>query len=69
MRSIVEKALQRIGGGSSIPFAVRFTDGTEYRSGDAVPAFTLVFREKLEILLRLRDFLTMRITQNEILVW
>jgi len=42
----VEKALRRIGDGSAIPFAVRFTDGTEYRSGDAVPAFTLVFRNQ-----------------------
>ena len=42
----MEKALRRIGDGSAIPFAVRFTDGTEYRSGDAVPAFTLVFRNQ-----------------------
>jgi cyclopropane-fatty-acyl-phospholipid synthase len=46
MRAFVDKALGRIGGGSSIPFAVRFTDGTEYRSGDAAPAFTLIFRER-----------------------
>ena len=45
MRSLVEKTLRRIGEGSSIPFAVRFADGAEYRSRDAAPAFTLVFRE------------------------
>jgi cyclopropane-fatty-acyl-phospholipid synthase len=46
MRSFVEQALRRIGEGSSIPFAVRFTDGAEYRSRDAAPAFKLVFRER-----------------------
>jgi cyclopropane-fatty-acyl-phospholipid synthase len=45
MRSIVEKALRRAGEKASIPFAVRFAGGGEYRSRDhAAPVFTLVFR-------------------------
>src|SRR5689334_20769262 len=46
MRSLVEKALRRIGQGSSTPFAVRFAEGGEYRSGDDAPAFTLVFHSR-----------------------
>jgi cyclopropane-fatty-acyl-phospholipid synthase len=44
VRSIVEKALRRAGEVASVPFAVRFAGGGEYRSRDAAPAFTLVFR-------------------------
>src|SRR3954465_11082701 len=44
VRSFVEKVLRRIGEGSSVPFAVRFAGGGEYRSQEAAePAFTLVF--------------------------
>ena len=43
VRSFVEKVLRRIGEGSSVPFAVRFAGGGEYRSREAEPAFTLVF--------------------------
>jgi cyclopropane-fatty-acyl-phospholipid synthase len=46
VRSYVEKALRRVGDGTSIPFAVRFADGTGFRSHDAAPAFTLVFRDR-----------------------
>lgn len=43
MRNIVESVLRRAGERSSIPFAVRFAGGGEYRNRDAAPAFTLVF--------------------------
>jgi len=46
VRSYVEKALRRVGDGTSIPFAVRFADGTGFLSHDAAPAFTLVFRDR-----------------------
>jgi cyclopropane-fatty-acyl-phospholipid synthase len=41
---LVESTLRRAGEQSSIPFAVRFFGGGEYRSRDTAPAFTLVFR-------------------------
>ena len=44
VRSFVEKALRKAGESASVPFAVRFAGGGEYRSRDAAPAFTLVFR-------------------------
>ena len=44
MRSLVETALRRVGERASAPFAVRFTDGAEYRSRNAEPAFTVVFK-------------------------
>jgi cyclopropane-fatty-acyl-phospholipid synthase len=44
VRSLVETVLRRVGERASVPFAVRFTDGTEYRSRDAAPAFTVVFK-------------------------
>ena len=45
VRSLVESTLRRAGELSSIPFAVHFAGGGEYRSRDAAPAFTLVFRD------------------------
>src|SRR6185295_3866859 len=45
MRPLVEKALRRIAEGSTVPCGVRFADGGVFHSGQAVPAFTLVFRE------------------------
>jgi cyclopropane-fatty-acyl-phospholipid synthase len=45
VRSLVENALRRVGERSSVPFAVRYTDGGEYRSREAeAPAFTLEFK-------------------------
>jgi cyclopropane-fatty-acyl-phospholipid synthase len=43
VRSLVETVLRRVGERASVPFAVRFADGTEYRSRDAEPAFRVVF--------------------------
>lgn len=43
MRFLVEAVLRRTGARSSVPFAVRFAGGGEYRSREAPPAFTLVF--------------------------
>ncbi|MDQ5849108.1 MAG: cyclopropane-fatty-acyl-phospholipid synthase family protein [Pseudomonadota bacterium] len=45
MRPQIETALRRVGQATSIPFAVRFVDGGEYRSSEAAPAFTLAFRD------------------------
>ena len=36
--------LRQVGERSAIPFAVRFTDGAEFRTRESPPAFTLVFR-------------------------
>jgi cyclopropane-fatty-acyl-phospholipid synthase len=44
VRAWVEQALRTAGERTAIPFAVRFPDGTQMRTRDAVPAFTLVFR-------------------------
>ncbi len=43
-RTGLEGALRRLGSASSIPFAVRFAKGGEYRSRPEPPAFTLIFR-------------------------
>ena len=43
MRTLVEAVLRRTGERSSVPFAVRFAGGGEYRSRGEPPAFTLVF--------------------------
>jgi cyclopropane-fatty-acyl-phospholipid synthase len=43
VRSLVEKVLRKIGDGSTVPFAVRFAGGGEYRNRDAAPVFTFVF--------------------------
>ena len=37
--------LRRVGERTSIPFAVRFAGGGEYRNSESAPAFTLVFRK------------------------
>ncbi|HEU4350702.1 MAG TPA: cyclopropane-fatty-acyl-phospholipid synthase family protein [Burkholderiales bacterium] len=44
MKSWVEKMLAAVASRTEIPFAIRYRDGTESRSRDATPAFTLVFR-------------------------
>jgi cyclopropane-fatty-acyl-phospholipid synthase len=41
---LVEQSLRAVGEQTDIPFAVRFPDGTEMRTRDAAPAFTLAFR-------------------------
>ena len=46
VKSWVEKTIAAVGRRTEIPFAVRYADGTEARSRDAVPAFTLVFRNR-----------------------
>ncbi|MDH4172340.1 MAG: cyclopropane-fatty-acyl-phospholipid synthase family protein [Betaproteobacteria bacterium] len=43
MRTQVESVLRRIAERSSVPFAVHFAGGGEFRSRDGAPAFTLVF--------------------------
>ena len=44
VKSLIETVLRRAGERSSIPFAVRFADGVEFRSSAAEPEFTFVFR-------------------------
>jgi cyclopropane-fatty-acyl-phospholipid synthase len=44
VKFLVESLLSRIGERASVPFAVRFAGGGEYRNRTAAPAFTLVFR-------------------------
>ena len=44
VKSWVEKTLAAVASRTEIPFAIRYADGTESRSRDAAPAFTLVFR-------------------------
>ena len=44
MKSWVEKTFAGVATRTEIPFAIRYPDGTESRSRDAAPAFTLVFR-------------------------
>ena len=46
MKSWVEKTIAAVGRRTEIPFAIRYADGTEARSRDAAPAFTLVFRNR-----------------------
>jgi len=43
VRTQVESVLRRIAERSSVPFAVHFAGGGEFRSRDGAPAFTLVF--------------------------
>jgi cyclopropane-fatty-acyl-phospholipid synthase len=45
MRSLIESRLRRVGERTVVPFAVRFVDGSGFRTRDAAPAFTLVFRQ------------------------
>jgi cyclopropane-fatty-acyl-phospholipid synthase len=45
VRAWVETTLRQLGDRTAIPFAVRHADGTEQRTRDAAPAFTLVFRK------------------------
>jgi cyclopropane-fatty-acyl-phospholipid synthase len=45
VRAWVEKTLRAVGERTSIPFAVRFTDGAVLRTRDAAPAFTIAFRD------------------------
>ena len=44
MPGMLQKVFARIGAGTAVPFAVVFSDGSEYRSGDAAPAWTMRFR-------------------------
>ena len=43
MRFLVDSVLRKTGARASVPFAVRFAGGGEYRNRDEPPAFTLVF--------------------------
>ena len=43
MRFLVDSVLHKTGARASVPFAVRFAGGGEYRNRDEPPAFTLVF--------------------------
>jgi cyclopropane-fatty-acyl-phospholipid synthase len=44
VKSWVEKTIAAVGSRTEIPFAIRYPDGTESRSRNAAPEFTLVFR-------------------------
>ena len=44
MRTAVETLFRTLARDSGAPFAVRYDDGTEWRSSDAKPEFTLIFR-------------------------
>ena len=44
MKFLLDAVLRRIGEGTAIPFAVRFSGGGEYRNSAQAPAFTLVIR-------------------------
>ena len=44
VRSAIQSLLEKAGRRTATPFAVRFPDGTEHRSREGEPAFTLVFR-------------------------
>jgi len=46
VRSLIESALRRAAERTTIPFGVRFVDGSEFRSPGAEPAFTFVFRRR-----------------------
>ena len=44
MPGMLQEVFARIGAGTAVPFAVVFSDGSEYRSRDAAPAWTMRFR-------------------------
>jgi len=44
LRTAVETLFRTLARDSGAPFAVRYDDGTEWRSSDAKPEFTLIFR-------------------------
>ena len=44
MRSSIDNLLRRVGEGTSIPFAIRHPDGSEFHTREGTPAFTVVFR-------------------------
>ena len=44
--SSVERSLERILAGRSIPCRIVFANGTEYRNSDAPPQFTVIFRKR-----------------------
>ena len=44
MKSLIEKTFRQAGQLTEIPYAVRFADGSEYRTREAKPEFTIVFR-------------------------
>jgi len=44
VKSWIENTLRQAGERTPIPFAVRYPDGTEYRTRPGSPAFTLIFR-------------------------
>jgi cyclopropane-fatty-acyl-phospholipid synthase len=46
VKSLIEPALRAAAARTTIPFAVRFVDGGQFRSSAAEPAFTFVFRNR-----------------------
>ena len=44
VRSSIDNLLRRVGEETSIPFAIRHPDGSEFRTREGTPAFTVVFR-------------------------
>ncbi len=45
VKAAIEKVFRQAAGRTDIPFAVRFVDGSEFRSRDAAPDFTIAFRK------------------------
>jgi cyclopropane-fatty-acyl-phospholipid synthase len=45
-RPLIEPVMRRLGERTQVSFAVRFSDGEEYRSRPTPPVFTLVFRHR-----------------------
>lgn len=46
LTAAIRNALAARASGTSIPFRIAFADGSEFRHGDAAPAFTLTFRRR-----------------------
>ena len=44
VRALIDSMLRRVGERTEIPFAVRYPDGSGFRTREAPPAFTMVFR-------------------------
>jgi cyclopropane-fatty-acyl-phospholipid synthase len=44
MPGILQQVFVRMSAGTAVPFAVVFSDGSEFRSGDTAPAWTMRFR-------------------------
>ena len=45
MKSLIENTFRQAGQRTEIPYAIRFADGSEYRTREAKPEFTVIFRK------------------------